>query len=103
MKTPKRTFKLSAKVLVTRKEKVRGLIGNENIYPVYFETRFGIHTFGMKQSIDVLILNNNFQIVIMKKGMKPGKIFFWNLIHFRVIELPVNYINANLFDEIDLT
>ncbi|GEM_PF-5024313 len=46
---------LKVKRLKTLKGKTIGLIGREKIAPVVFETRFGIHTFGLKFPIDVLV------------------------------------------------
>lgn len=55
---------------------------------VYFETRFGIHTFGLKFPIDILILDKSNKIKIIKENFNPNKILFWNPIFKRVIELP---------------
>lgn len=74
-------------------EKAKGLIGSSAPYPIYFETRWGIHTFGVKFPIDVLILDDLNRVVNMKKGLKPNKIWLWNPIHKKVMELPLGYIN----------
>lgn len=68
--------------------KVSGLIFAEKPYPVLLITRFGIHTFGMKFPIDVLILDKNNSIVQITENLKPNRIFIWNPIHNTVIELP---------------
>ena len=49
-------------------------------------TRFGIHTFGMTRSIDLLILDQQDQVVIIKENLKPWHLFFWNPHYSRVIE-----------------
>ena len=61
---------LKVKRLETLKEKTLGLIGREKVTPVIFETRFGIHTFGLKVPIDVLILDNKNKVArkIIKNG-----------------------------------
>lgn len=79
---------ISVHKLYTLKEKSIGLIGVNNAYPVYFTTRWGIHTFGLKFPIDVLILDKNFRVVILKPNLQPNRIFYWNPQHFRVLELP---------------
>ena len=64
-----------------------GLIrGNKNT-PVYFQTRFGIHTFFLRDKIEVLILSDNNQIV-KKKILAPSRIFFWNPRYYKVVEIP---------------
>jgi uncharacterized protein len=70
------------------KEKMQGLIGKEKPQALMLKTRFGIHTFGVKFPIDVLILNNNNSVVSMKKNLKPNRIFLWNPGYKKVIELP---------------
>lgn len=70
------------------KEKVMGLIGKEKPTGLMIETRFGIHTFGLKYPIDVLILNTNNKITVIKRSLKPKRIFVWNPIYRKVLELP---------------
>lgn len=71
---------------------IKGLIGQEKIFPVYFQTNFGIHTFFMKKPIDVLVLDSNHIVKILKDNLKPGSIFMWNPRYFEVIELPAGTI-----------
>jgi uncharacterized protein len=73
--------------------KTKGLIGTKKANPVYFETRWGIHTFGMKYPIDVLILDNNNLVIKTKEVLKPNKIWIWNPKYNKVIELPAGEIN----------
>lgn len=70
------------------KEKIQGLIGKDKAQTIMIKTHFGIHTFGLKFPIDVLILNNENKVVSMKENLKPNRIFLWNPIYERVIELP---------------
>lgn len=70
------------------KEKVRGLIGKKKPEPFMFETRFGIHTFGLQFPIDVLILDSRNRVVRLKTELNPQRFFFWNPIFKIVIELP---------------
>lgn len=74
-------------------EKVTGLIGKEKPISLLIKTHFGIHTFGLKFPIDVLILNNKNQVVVMKKNIKPNRIFLWNPTYNKVIELQEGTIN----------
>ena len=73
-----------------------GLLGAPKAYPVYFKTRFGIHTFGMKFPIDVLILGRNFDIVYLKSELVPNRVFLWPLWYVHVVELPSGFIRRIL-------
>lgn len=70
------------------KEKVIGLIGKEKPASLLIKTRFGIHTFGLKFPIDVLILDKSNKIISIKRNLKPKRIFMWNPIYYKVLELP---------------
>lgn len=48
----------------------------------------GVHTFGMKFSIDVVVLDKDGIVRAIKKNMPPGRFFFWNPRWKRVLELP---------------
>lgn len=51
------------------------------------KTRYGIHTFFLRESIDVIVLDHNLKVV--KIGtVKPNNLFFWNPKHSLVLELP---------------
>ena len=72
---------------------IRGLIGYPKAIPMLFRTGFGIHTFGLKFPIDVIVMNNQNQIVALKKNLTPLKIFLWNPRYVTVIELPAGSVN----------
>lgn len=74
-----------------------GLIGQKNITPVYFNTRFGIHTFGVMSPIDILILDKWGRVVKMKSNLKPNRLFFWPLAYDYVVELPAGEIKKQKF------
>ncbi len=74
-------------------DKTIGLVGNDKPFPLFLTTRFGIHTFGLKFSIDILILDKSDRVVKIKKGLKPNSLFFWNPIYKKVLELPVGTLN----------
>jgi uncharacterized membrane protein (UPF0127 family) len=83
---------LKVKLLRSMAEKSIGLIGANPVYPVYFTTRWGIHTFGVLSPIDVLILDTNDCVVAIRQKMKPNRLFFWNPKYDRVVELPLGVI-----------
>lgn len=78
---------IEAKELKTFDEKNRGLLGAKKPKTVFFETRWGIHTFFMKFSIDVVILDDHMRVVSLRKSLKPYRIFVWMPIHKKVVEL----------------
>lgn len=87
-------------------ERMTGLIGKHQAHGLVINTRFGIHTFGLKFPIDVLILDNEGHVRALKKELKPHSVYFWNPMHSIVLELPNGTIEENsihLGSKIDLT
>lgn len=72
-----------------------GLLKYKIPQTMLLNTRFGIHTFGMKYAIDVLILDNTNHIISWKKNMKPNRIFIWNPKFKTVLENPSGMIEKN--------
>lgn len=70
-----------------------GLLRKSNPKNLLFKTRFGIHTFFLKEPIDVIILNEDKRIVGIKKSLKPNRLFFWNPLYSTIIELEHKTIN----------
>jgi uncharacterized protein len=87
--------KLSVKTAKDLKEKAQGLIGVSKPFALMLETHFGIHTFGLKFPIDVLVLTNRNTVVSLKENLKPNRIFLWNPIYGKIIELPAGIISKN--------
>jgi hypothetical protein len=77
------------------KSRIVGLINSGELKSLYFKTRWGIHTFGMKFAIDCLILDKNWKVAAFKKNIAPQRIFAWNPKHFRIIELPQGSVKAS--------
>ena len=69
-------------------ELTAGLIMQKNPSVAYFQTHFGIHTFGMLLPIDVYILDNEKRVVKIQKKLTPMRVFFWNPAYSHVIESP---------------
>ena len=65
-----------------------GLLKHKTPVAMLFKTRYGIHTFGMKYAIDVLILDKENRVVAMKENLKPNRIFVWDTKYETVLELP---------------
>jgi len=84
--------KINAKVLNSFEEKLLGLMFQDEIFPICFETRFGIHTFFVKHRIDIVILDKDCKVRAIREGLKPWRFFFWNPQYFLVLEMPLGYI-----------
>lgn len=69
------------------KKKTEGLSGKEFPEPVYFKTRWGIHTFGMNFPIDCIVADGNMVVRRVKENLRPGRFFFWNPKFQNVMEL----------------
>lgn len=83
---------ISVKEAKNLKDKMQGLIGKDIPQALLIKTHFGIHTFGLKFPIDVLILNKKNEVVAIKKKLQPKRIFIWNPMHEKVLELPSGMI-----------
>jgi hypothetical protein len=59
-------------------EKMIGLGGGIFGEAVYFQTRFGIHTFGLSEPIDVLVLGERGEVGAIFRNLVPGQARFWN-------------------------
>lgn len=88
----RRVITITVKQATTWKDKIIGLIGKDTPTSLYFETRWGIHTFGLKKPIDIVILDSQDRIQVIKSHLKPNRILLWNPKYFRVVELPVDEI-----------
>lgn len=72
-------------------DKLLGMLKKSNIGGSIFRTRFGIHTFFMKEPIDVIILDNNFKVIKLAT-VKPNHLFFWSPKYSLILELPQGII-----------
>ncbi len=72
--------------------KTIGLIGARQPHAVLLKTRFGIHTFGVRFPIDVVILDKEEHVMKIVKSLKPNRIFLWHPRYDTVIELPAGEI-----------
>ncbi len=90
---------IHAKNAATFLEKSKGLLGEKSPFAIFFQTRWGIHTFGMAFPIDVLILNEANSIVALKKHLKTNHIFLWNPRYKKVLELPSGTIQKEKLEK----
>lgn len=83
-----------------------GLIGAKNPYGLCLFTRFGVHTFGVRFPLDIVILDKQDKIVRIKERLLPNRLFFWPPIWQCVLELPQGTIQEkklHIGDTIALT
>lgn len=75
-------------------KKLKGLMFKKNFnYGVRLTNCNSIHTFFMKEKIDVIITDKNNKILYIAKSLKPNQII-WPIKHgFYVFELPEKTIN----------
>ncbi len=95
------------KLLKDFRSKSKGLINSKTPETVVFYTRFGIHTFGMKYPIDIIITDKKFRVICVKENLQPNRVFLWNPKGNLVIELEKGAIKksqteVNDFLEINL-
>lgn len=76
-------------------DKFFGMLIKDNKNGLILKTRFGIHTFFMKEPIDVLVLDGNKRVVAIKKNLLPNRIFLWNPKYDTILELPKDSINQS--------
>lgn len=72
-----------------------GLLNPSNPRSMLFITRFGIHTFFMKECIDVLVLDSDNKVRVVKKSLSPNRLFFYPIQLNKVLELPAGFIALN--------
>ena len=75
------------KLLKNFQSKSKGLINSNSPETIVFYTRFGIHTFGVKYPIDVIIIDKKFNVVSIKENLQPNRVYLWNPKYNLVIEL----------------
>ncbi len=94
-KTKQIVLSNQAKRAQSFKDKTTGLIGAKPTIAMVFTTRLGIHTFGMRFPIDILVLDKSHVIKEMKESMLPNRIFLWHPKYDTVIELPKGTITKS--------
>lgn len=61
-----------------------------------------IHTFFMKQNIDVILCNKNNEILYYYNNLTPNKIILPKKNVSKIFELPPNYFNITLKDRLEI-
>ncbi len=85
----------------TFKKRLFGLMGKKNITKgLYFPKTRSIHTFFMKEDIDIIMIDKNNKVVYFKKNLSKNKIVIKKKA-YHTIELPSNSLNnININDKL---
>lgn len=86
------TVTLTVKKAKNLRQKITGLIGKTKPEAILLQTRYGIHTFGVRFPIDIVVLDSKNIVVKLNQNLKPNRIFLWNPRFDRVLELPAGTI-----------
>lgn len=94
------------KIANTFLKKLMGLMFKKNFdYGLLIPNCKSIHTFNMKENIDVLLLDSNFMVLMINKNVKKNKIinFYTKEKHPYILELPAGYSKKiKVLDIIDI-
>ncbi len=77
----------------TLSEKLVGLIGTEAPHALFFRTRWGIHTFGMRFPIDCVVFDRHGVVRALRVELLPRRFFSWNPFWGQVLELPAGTLS----------
>lgn len=84
---------LQVKKAITFKQKLFGFVGKTNFnYSLLFRCN-GIHTFFMKEEIDVILTDKNYKVLFLYKNFGKNKIIPPKKGVYYTIELPTNTID----------
>lgn len=76
-------------------EKMRGLIAASEPEGILIQTRFGIHTFGLRFPIDLAVIDREDYVRTLRHEFKPNGIFLWSPKYDRILELPKGTLKEN--------
>ncbi len=92
-----RNSAISENILVadTLAKKTSGLAGLDKPASLYFKTRWGIHTFGMKFSIDCVVCDDELVVKFIRKAIPANRLVFWSPRYKNVFEFPASAVGAS--------
>ncbi len=77
--------------------RLKGFMGKKNInYAICFNRCNSIHTFFMKENIDVIMCDKDNNILYFYKNLPKNKIILPKKNVYKVIETPNNYFNIKI-------
>ncbi len=82
-------------------QRLKGFMGKKGInYAIYFNKCNSIHTFFMKENIDVIMCDKNNNVLYFYQNLPKNKIILPKKNIYKVIETPNNYFNIKINDKI---
>lgn len=104
MKISVNNKEFNVEIADTFKKRLFGLMGKKNIKNgLYFPKTNSIHTFFMKEDIDVIMIDKENNIVYFKENLKKNRILIKKKA-YHTIELPHNSIkNININDKLTIS
>lgn len=87
-------IKITTPQATTLSQMLFGLIFKKPTDTLFLRTSLGIHTLGMRFPIDVVVLDSSYKVQLLKEGLLPNRVFFWNPKYDRILELPAGTIKA---------
>ena len=97
----KDNIKLEIKVYNNIYNRFKGFMFKKNInYGLCFPKCNSIHTFFMKEYIDVIMTDKNYNILYTFKNLKPNKIILPKKNVYYTFELPINKFNFKTNEKI---
>ena len=84
-------------------DRLKGFMLQKNIKTfLYFNHCNSIHTFFMKENIDVILCDKNNTILYYYKNLPPNKIIFPKKKVSKIYELPTNYFNFKEKEKVEI-
>lgn len=83
-----KTVKLTIRKKATWIDSIRGLMFVKDIENTLIKTWFGIHTFFVREEIDVVITDKRFCVQIIKESLARNRIYTWYPFFTNVLEMP---------------
>lgn len=83
--------------------RLKGFMFSNNInHALLFNNCNSIHTFFMKQNIDVIMCNKENEILYYFNNVPKNRIIFPKKSVYKTIELPVNYFDIKIKDKLTI-
>ena len=103
MKLTYQNKEIEGKECKTFFQRLKGFMFQKNINTfLYFNNCNSIHTFFMKENIDVLLCDKSNNILYYYKNLKPNKIILPKKKVSKVYELPTNYFNIKINEKVEI-
>ncbi len=71
-------------------------------YAICFPKCNSVHTFFMREKIDIIMTDKNYNIIYIYKNFKPWKIILPKKNIYYTFEIPINKLNFNIGDKINI-